>query len=260
MDEESFSTPNVVVVIGTLSLLLLISAIQRFYIGPHFFESYRKLSFRDQFDWDRRTINIIFQLLQTIFNSYLLIFDDAVTSDVLYGYSPIAHYGFLIIIGFYIYDSFGVVMHPLPSSPSVWITHHVISVALLTYCVAYMRCSAFPAAVFLISAAGHIPNELRWFLAVSNERRVWVINAIHVLCTTVVFGTCGVPPPVLIVRAARQLGVGVVDVVFKHMRVYCVFVFLLIYVPHVILICIQIVRTVKEWNKIPGPFRHRKVE
>lgn len=259
MDPESFSIPNLVVVVAALSVLLVVSAVQRLYIGPCF-ESYRNLSYRDRFDWDRRAINLVFQVIQTLFNGYLLMFDEAATADVLYGYSVVAHYGFLIIIAFYIYDSFGVVMHPLPSSAFVWITHHFISVALLVYDAAYMRCSAFPAATFLISAAGHIPNELRWFLAVSNQRRVSIINVTHVLCMVVVFITCGIPPLVLIIKAARQLEIAVLDVVFKRMRVYCISVSLLIYIPHVILIYIQIVRAFKEWDKIPGPFRHRKVD
>lgn len=151
-------------------------------------------------------------------------------------------------------------MHPLISSPSVWVTHSFLSVTLFTYFVAYMKISVFPAAVFFISATDHTTNELTWFPSVFNYRTTWVSNSIHVLCTALMFGTCAVPPPVLILRQARHLGVAVVDVVFKYMRAYSVFVFLLGYVPHMILIFIQIFRTFKEWDKIPEPFRHWRVE
>lgn len=256
----SLLPPDLVIVIVTMTFLQLLEVTQRKYFGPAF-KSYSTLTFRDRFEWDRRAINIIFQTLQVIFNSYILLYDPYSTSDVLYGYSPIAHIGFLIIVTFYVYDATGIVMHPSPSSSSIaWLIHHFITVGLLVFDVSYKKCSAFPAAVFLISSVGHIPNETRWFLAVTNIHNIFIIRSIHLVCGFVALVTCGFPPPYLLIRVATQLQITVFDVVFYRMRGYCMFFFLLIYIPHVIIIFVQFKRIFSEWNERPKAFRHRKVE
>lgn len=252
--------PDLVVLVVTLVVLQLLEVVQRHVIGPRF-KAYNALTFRDRFDWDRRSINITFQVVQAVFNAYILLLDLGATSDILYGYSIKAHIGFLIIIAFYLYDTTGIIMHPLPpSAGGVWIIHHIIAVGLLVYNVTYKKSSAFPAATFLISAAGHIPNELRWFLVVSNQRNQAALNFANLLCLLIIIVTCVLPPPYLLSKAAQQLDTSVYDVVFNRMRAYCRFFFLLIYIPHVYLVYYQFNRLIIHWNKCPEPFRQRKVD
>lgn len=240
--------------------LQLVEWVYRRSIGPRF-QSYVVLPFRDRFDWDRRVINLSSQVIQLIFNSYLILFDRNTRKDYLYGYSPIAHIGFLIIIAFYIHDSTGIVMHPSPSSRSVpWLIHHFIAASLLLWVVSCKRSFAFPCAIFLVSSASHIPNELRWFIAATNVRNQALINTVLVLCFTVTFFACGVPPLYLLYRCAFQFGTSVHNLIFFHMRIYCIFVFFLIYVPHVCLVFHQLHRLYFHWNKPSEPFRSRKID
>lgn len=252
--------PDVVVVSVALTILQVFEWIHRRSIGPRF-QSYVTLPFRDKFDWDRRVNNLSFQLIQLIFNAYLILFDRNTRKDYLYGYSPIAHIGFLVIIAFYLYDSTGIVMHPSPSSRSVaWLTHHVIAVSLLLWVVSVKRSFAFPSAIFLISAAGHIPNELRWFIAATNVRNQALINTVLVLCFVITFVTCAVPPPYLLYRCAVQFGISIYNLIFFRMRVYCISVFSLIYIPHVFLVVHQLRRLHVHWNQPSEPFRTRKID
>lgn len=252
--------PDVVIVSVTLMVLQSFEWFHRRSIGPRL-QSYTELPFSDKFDWGRRVINLSFQLIQLVFNAYVIMFDQNTRKDNLYGYSTVAHIGFLIIIAFYLYDSTGIVMHPSPSSRSVvWLIHHVIAVSLLLWVVSLKRSFAFPSAIFLISAAGHIPNELRWFIAATDVRNQGLINTSLVLCFVITFVACGIPPPYLLYKCAAQLGVSVHDLVFSRMRIYCISVFLLIYIPHVFLVFHQLHRLFAHWNRPSGPFRTRKID
>lgn len=85
-----------------------------------------------------------------------------------------------------------------PSSQSIaWPTHHVIAVSLLLCVVSVKRSFAFPSAIFLNSAAGHLPNNLRWFIAAANICNQALINTVLVICFYITFVAYGVPPPFL---------------------------------------------------------------
>lgn len=252
--------PDLVIVTFSITLLQFLELTHRYKIAPCF-PSYNALSFRDRFDWNRRAINLLFQFLQFFFNLYILTIDKSVTSDYIYGYSPIAHVGFLIIISFYVYDTTGMVMHPSwPSLTPVWIFHHVVAALLLVYDVSYRKSSAFPAAAFLIAAAGHIPNELRWFIIVTNVSNLRIINAANVLSTVIISIACVLPPPYLLYKCAVQLNTSILQVVTHHMRFYCTFIFIIFYIPHIYISIVQFHRAYTNWNQQPITFRPKKVD
>lgn len=256
----SILPPDLVILSATLFILQLFDIIQRNYINP-FFPSYSSLPFRDRFDWERRFLNLLFQIIQAPFNAYILLLDRQVSTDYIYGYSTAAHVGFIVIIAFYIYDTIGIVMHPAaPSNSPMWLFHHSVAVVLLLYNVSYRKCSAFPAAAFLISGAGHIMNELRWLCTAMNVQSQRVLKTCHIFYVLVCILTCGLPPPFLLLKCARQLGIPVFDLVIHHMQPYCNFVFILIYVPHVVLIFYQAWRAYRLWGTSPIPFRQRKFD
>lgn len=252
--------PDLVIVCATLTLLQILEWTHRRHIGSCF-SSYTRLPFRDRFDWDRRVVNLTFQVIQLFANTYILLLDPSATADVLYGYSAKAHTIFLATAAFYLYDSTGIVMHPSPSSNSgMWLLHHAIAIVLIVYNVSYRRTSAFPAATFLISAASHIPNELRWLFTASNVTSQAALNALLGLCFLIVLLTCGLPPPYLLWKCTRQMSASLNDVVLKRMQFYCVLVFMLIYVPHVVVVFHQLHRLCVYWNRAPEPFRTKKVD
>lgn len=252
--------PDLVIVVFAIAVLQLLEVMHRIWIGPSS-SSYRNLLYRDRFDWDRRALNLFFQVVQAIFNGYVLFFDRQVNADPLYGYSPIAHVGFLVIIAFYVYDTTGIIMHPAPpSTSSMWIFHHFVAVGLLLFDVSFRRCSAFPAAAFLISGAGHIANEARWLCTATNVQNQIVLKSCHVLCVVIAILTCGIPPPLLLWRCAKHLDVSVFELTFTRMRPYCLFFFALIYIPHIVLIFYQAWRAYLVWGLPPMPFRPKKVD
>lgn len=261
VDSSSFAfAPDAVIIVTSMMGLQMLEMLQQRYIGP-LFQTYSTLAYPDRFEWDRRTQNALFQFLQMGFNAYLLFFDASCKSDYLYGYSTVAHVGFLVIIAFYLFDSMGLIMHPAASSSNyVWIFHHAVATALLLYNVSYKRYSAFPAATFLIAAAGHIPNDLRWFLTVTNTTNHLALNATLVACFLFTLLTCGLPPPYLLAKCAAQLNVSVTHVVMNNMRPYCLVFFVLFYVPHVYLVFHQLTRMHKNWNKPPNRFRAQKID
>lgn len=252
--------PDLLIVSITTVILQLSELLHRHKIGP-LFRTYTSLPFRDRFDWDRRALNLTFQFLQLFFNAYLLTLDTAVISDCLYGYSDLAHIGFLVIIAFYIYDTTGMIMHPRPATLApMWIFHHYLAVGLLLFNVCYQRTSAYPAAVFLISAAGHIPSEFRWLYAAMRVNNRFLLKTSNLVVAVIAFLTCGIPPPYLLVKASRQLHISVWQLVTQRMRPYCTFFFSLIYVPHVILVLHQFKRAYDDWGKVPEPFRMAKMD
>ncbi|CDF35112.1 unnamed protein product [Chondrus crispus] len=252
--------PDLVTVVSSLTLFYALDLFHRHYISP-LFPSYVSFPPAARFDWDRRSLNLFFQLVQTPFNLYLLLLDPHTQADPLYGYSPLAHLGFLIIVAFYLYDAAGIVMHPTPPSSSpLWLFHHSVAVALLVYDISYRRCSALPAAAFLISAAGHVSNEARWLCTVTDVRDQRLLKPLHLFCVLVPLVTCGLPPPWLLYKCARQLRVSVVQLVAQQMRPYCLFFFIIIYVPHLGLIAYQARRAYRLWGAAPKPFRIKKLD
>ena len=254
------SGDDLVLIVCLLLLLSLTEVVLRQWTHATF-RTYSTFSFRDRFEWDRRALNLIFQILQLCFNIYVLIFDADATEDYLYGYSYVSHVGFCAILGYYIYDTIGMIMHPLPPSTSrLWIVHHYITISLLLYNVRYKQTSAFPSSTFLISAAGHIPNEIRWLSIAIGVKSQVLLNLGHLFCSIVVFVVFGLPPPYLMYKGAQQLNISIVELMMDKMKIYCIFFTLLIYVPHLFLIVYQIHRTLKHWNLPAQPFRHTKLE
>lgn len=247
--------PDLIVVAASLTMFQLTEVVHRHRIGPSI-SSYSRLPFCHRFDWDRRFLNITFQTLQLIFNLYLIFFDPVVQADCLRAYSNTAHLGFLIIIAFYIYDTTGIVMHPItPPGTSIWIFHHLVATSLLLLNVCYLRTSAFPAAILLISAASHIPNELRWILSALHVQNPKLLRAVFLLRAFLTLLFCGLPPPYLLFRLAAHLDTSIFRLISHHMPSYCIFFFLLIYVPHVVLVFYLFRRVLLLWNARVKPLR-----
>ncbi|CAN8072475.1 unnamed protein product [Agarophyton chilense] len=255
--------PDLVIAVCTLSCFQLFDALHRHLVCPRL-PAYRRLSLRDQYDWDRRLTNITFQILQLPFNLYILFIDRSAAIDSIYGYSRIAHVGFVVILSFYVHDTTGMIVHPrAPSGSFGWIIHHFIAVALLTYNVTYKQSSAFPAAAFLISAAGHIPNDLRWFLIASSvfeHSSIAFRNAFNVVSTVIVASLFLIPPVWLLLRCAHQLNISLYVLLTNIMTAYCNFFFALIYFVHIGVILSLCGRIAEEWHKQPPKFRHSKHE
>lgn len=247
--------PDLVIVVTAMTIFQVVDFGHRQFITP-LFPTYKSLPINQRYEWDRRAFNLFFQHIQIFLNVYVLTWDTACVSDPLYGYSKFAHFSFLVIIGYYLVDVCALVMHPSsPSGTTVWVIHHFVAIVLLVYNVSYMTKSAFPAAVLLISGAGNIPNDLRWFVSALNVRRRAVSNLVLLLCAVIMFLVGAVPPPVLLYRAAIFLKVSVKEVFFRHMKFYCRFFFLFFYLPHLYLVALQVDRMYRNWNLPPPPFR-----
>lgn len=240
---------NFAVLVATLVTLIILHTVQKHLIGPKFSATYSNLDHATRFDWDQRVLNIAFQLPQTFFNGYVLFFCPETTIDPLWAYPSYANTCFVIIIGFYLYDSVLFVTHPRMSHSSAWIFHHLFALLLLTWQVCFQKTSALPASIFLVSASSHIFNELRWFLRatrISSFSRC--ANVLSLSCNLVMFATCIVPPPYLIVMIARQRSCAVLDVFFVHMRRVCRIAFLLVWLPHCVMVFVQVRRTMRHWS------------
>ena len=212
---------------------------------------YRTTDFVTRYDWDQRLLNLIVQVILCFFYVNLIFYDRTVLENPLYGYSHQAHIGFLIVVAFYIYDSILYLAHPKVGLASrvQWLAHHALTVGLLFWDTSSKRISAFPAAIFLISSAGHIGNELRWFSVKLGVESAALYNGINVLCNLLVFFTCIVPPPYMLKVIAAYLNRSVWGLIREVMQSVCIMASLAVYLPHCVLQYVQVKRTVKGWNK-----------
>lgn len=215
--------------------------------------TYRGLSPATQFDWNQRLVNLICQCLMLPFNVYILFFDKSVSQNALYGYSSTAHIGFVLTIAFYLYDSYLYLRHPKIRlcSRAQWFSHHVLTISLLLWNTSSKKISAFPAATFLISSAGHIPNEIRWLAVKNGILAPWFYNVLNILCNLLLFWTCIVPPPYMMRTVANHLETDTMGMLRRVMKWSCILGTLAVYVPHCLLMFIQLGRTVRGWNRGP---------
>lgn len=63
-----------------------------------------------------------------------------------------------------------------------------------------------------------------------------ITNDVHVFCVLVVVGTCEGRPVMVVRRVEKQLEIDVLHMVFQPLKIYCVGVFLVIYVTQVMLV------------------------
>lgn len=254
MEPFSPSIPDSVVLAVSWIFLLLLLAFQRNVLGPKF-STYRNLSSTEQYDWDQRALNLAFQVSQIIFNCHILFLCAETARSPLYGYTPVAHTGFLVIAAFYFFDAALFVAHPETTHVVGWTAHHLFAAGMLIWLTAFQRTSALPASAFLISAAGHIFNELRWFFRTTGARHARhmreVYNAISVVCNVVLFATCVVPPPYLVLLSARQRGVTLRVMFSEKMRWACVVCYWIVWLPHCLLFAVQVKRTLRHWGGVP---------
>lgn len=230
--------------------LLALHTLQRYLLGPRLSATYRKLPPDIRFDWDQRALNLAFQVAQTAFNCHVLFFSTVIAADPLWGYTVAAHAGFIAITGFYLYDCALFITHPDAELVTFWVCHHLFASGMLIWLTGYQRTSALPASAFLVSASGHVFNEVRWFLRTTRavNARVWA-NAVGVACNIVIFATCVVPPPYLVWLASRVRDVPWLDMFTVHMRTQCVLTYFFVWIPHCSIFCLQVRRTLRHWNR-----------
>lgn len=241
------AVPDLAVFCASLLLILVFCAFQKHVVGP-LSVTYGQLSFATRYDWDQRVLNLLFQIAQTIFNLYILFVCTVCADDPLYGYTPASHVGFLCIAAFYAYDAVLLLHHPSEPHATFWVCHHLFATGLLLWLTIVQKTSARPASTFLISSAGHIANEVRWFMRKTKTSRKWSNNMLGISCDIVIFVACVVPPPHLVLLSARKRQVRVVDMFSHLMRWPCVVGFWIIWIPHCALWVIQMRKTAQHWD------------
>jgi TLC domain len=249
--EHPAVVPDAVILVLSLCSFLFALAVQRNVVSPRFSSTYRHASAGVQFDWDQRVLSLLFQALQTAFNFYILFFSPATQKSPLYGYSVVAHVGFVITCAYYLFDAILLVVHPdvaYGSYGGAWMVHHLFAAAVLIWQTSILRMSALPASTFLISSAGHVGNEIRWFLRTAGFSSRRVHNALSVACNVILFVTCVLPPPWLVYSSAQQHAVGWCDMLTSVMRVQCVVGYWVVWLPHCVLFVVQVRRTLRHWS------------
>jgi hypothetical protein len=248
MNDHPAGVPDAVILESSLVVLLLLHAVQRYVLGPLCSSTYRTLSKDVQFDADQRVLSLLFHVLQTAFNIYVLFFSNATRESPLYGYDAVHHVGFLLITAYYVYDAMLMLVHPGASNAGLWIFHHVFAAFMLTWQTSLLRMSALPASSFLISSAGHIANETRWFLRTGGLVNRHVHNVLGVACNAILFVACVLPPPWLVYTSAQLQGISSYRMLFSVMQTQCVAAYWFVWLPHCLLFIVQSQRTARHWN------------
>lgn len=253
----TFYTSDMLTVASTCVIIFIYLIVQRLLVLPALLRQHHgQFSTGDRFEWGRRAVNITAQAILAPANMYILLFDRRVQADYLYGYSSFAHHTFVVTIVVYLIDTLLYIVHPVRQClTEVWVFHHTVTITLLTWDVAFRRVSAFPAATFLMAAASHVAADLRWFLIAMRVRSVVINNFVNVICVLVVVLSCVLPPPYMLFKIARQKSSTLTQLVIAHMQPYCIFFFLLIYIPHLMLPYFQMRRLVNNWGRPPKPFK-----
>eukprot|EP00188_Purpureofilum_apyrenoidigerum_P000293 Plantae.Rhodophyta-Purpureofilum_apyrenoidigerum.ctg1121.p1 GENE.Plantae.Rhodophyta-Purpureofilum_apyrenoidigerum.ctg1121~~Plantae.Rhodophyta-Purpureofilum_apyrenoidigerum.ctg1121.p1 ORF type:complete len:269 (+),score=29.60 Plantae.Rhodophyta-Purpureofilum_apyrenoidigerum.ctg1121:116-922(+) len=211
------------------------------------FQVYRDLPSDYKVDWETRGVNMLFQVAQAGFNIHVMFFDIDVAEDYMLSYSQFFHRGAILTAGFYVYDAAVLALNPRASLRYMWILHHFLCVGLLGFNFSY-RTGAFPSACFLISAAAHIPNELRWFAYKSDSKNRLLLNSLHLSCAMAVLFSNIVPPLYMLRVLTKQQETTLAHLLTKVMKLPCQFGFIVIYVPHCILFFAQIQKAWNGWN------------
>ncbi|KAA8495916.1 hypothetical protein FVE85_2071 [Porphyridium purpureum] len=202
------------------------------------------------FDAGQRALNLLAQSVQLIFNLFVIFFDTETRRDPLRAYSECAHFGFVLVAAFYLYDTFLWMVHPKVKHRFGWVMHHVITILLLSMNF-QMRKGAFAASCFLISSAGHISNELRWFWYKLGKHTHAMVNILNVTGNLVIFWSCLAAPLYMIHVIALSTETPWRHLFSSVMRWPCLAGISTIYIPHVVLFFVQVHRTLREWQRAP---------
>lgn len=210
--------------------------------------TYRSLTVAERFDWEARVVNSIVQFLQTCFNLYILFWDGKVAEDYVRSYSETFHIGAVVIAAFYMYDAAVLTVNPKSSLISMWLTHHMLCIALLTFNFDY-RAGAFPSSSFLISSAGHVPAELRWLAYHANYESILLFNLLHVACFVCMTASHVAAPIYMMYSISAQRGLSLRELLFDLMHWPCLVGSAIILIPHVGICVVQLQKAIEGWNK-----------
>ena len=193
-----------------------------------------------RFESRRRSMVILWHTFSAAANAYIIFLDEEVHLDLVRGYSRFAHLTFCFGAVTYGIDTVLMAVHPRKTrlTKSVWLVHHVISVALLLLLM-HVRMGGFPAACFMISSATHVTSNARWFLQTRSglkctpaDKALGLVNLVNFFMTAVL------PIPFMLSRITDQASITYAELwdgSFRYMHRKCIGGTLLIYVPHVLL-------------------------
>uniref|UniRef100_A0A7S2ZPB5 TLC domain-containing protein n=1 Tax=Rhodosorus marinus TaxID=101924 RepID=A0A7S2ZPB5_9RHOD len=197
--------------------------------------------------WNCHVVSIVFQLVQAVFNVYILFFNDEVKKDYVFAYPEIYYHVSLVILSYYLYDSACLVALPSYSFRNRWIFHHFVScVLLMVGC--QRRQGAFPSSVFLISAFVHLPKNMRWMMYKSDLITLKSLRMWNITIALSAFFTQILPPIYMILAIAWQRQLTVYSMLFEFMRWQCFAGCLPVYILHAGVQVYLVVRVFREWN------------
>ncbi len=222
--------------------------------------SYRALSPVVRHESLRRLLNGLILTPLAFVHAAILYNPSLHAHDILYGYTSFAHIIYLVTIAFYLFDLIVLVSAPIsPWLYTQWLVHHVFTILLMSWASFFRRSSAAPIAVFLVAGVVHLLADVKNFARALNYRNPTLHTFLRMAMVLFSILAGVLPPPHLLRRAARHRGVSTYTFAISHMRPICWAVFLLFYIPHLLvpLYNLRVLRR-RDWFVDPGPLDYNK--
>lgn len=199
-----------------------------------------------------RLSNSVIQFLLGLLNLYIIFFDEVSRADIVNGYSLIGDVNVSLFATYYVIDIVLFLQHPRKSLQwrIGWCIHHLLAISLI-YGIMKIQRGSFVGACFGISATSHLPNNIRWFIGKCHVKQSLAYKICGLIFLSFFFVTCIFPIPYLFWILAEQNQISLYEAVFHTLARICVVSTLLVFIPHVIIFIVIVMREIQSWGLPP---------
>ncbi|XP_038048517.1 TLC domain-containing protein 4-A-like [Patiria miniata] len=162
------------------TLMFLVSPL----LSAKYSRTYKGMSSFDKANWNTRTVSNINAVIVSVLSIYLLVTDDSISSDKVWGTSQLARWNVCIICGFLIADLI-VMLRWFPLSESwQYLIHHFVVLYPFLNNVVYGVLTFF-ANYRITTECSTLFVNLRWFMSVHEYKsnKWYVINGLMMTAT-----------------------------------------------------------------------------
>lgn len=160
-------------------------------VGPRlsvkYFPIYQTLSHAKQLEWNARTNSSINAIIVSAFCLYVLLYEDELSNDPVWGDSVVVKYACAVVVGYMISDGLLTVANYREVGEVCYMLHHALSIYAFYFVMTYGALSWFANYRLIAEFSTPFVNQ-RWFLDVMRyprNSRLFLLNAVAM--TTVFF-------------------------------------------------------------------------
>lgn len=169
-------------------------------VGPRisfrYFPIYKTLSYAKQIEWNARTNSSIHAVLVSAFCLYVLLYEDEISKDPIWGDSGVVKYNCAIVVGYMISDGLLTLANYREVGEFCYLFHHAASIYAFYFVMTYGALSWFANYRLMAEFSTPFVNQ-RWFLDVMGypkKSRLFMLNAVTMTTTFFLARIATIPP------------------------------------------------------------------